>query len=269
MEPINQRPGLDTAGVAETSTYPNGMRPSGAHPNVTQHPDILERSGVSDWYGLRPVWRGRLHAIAFIFAMPAGLYLLSATETTGARIAVAVYWASLAGLFGTSATYHLRARSQSAVRWFRRADHSMIFMLIAGTYTPLCLIALPRVWGIPMLVVAWVTALAGVILKMVSLGERLDDLEPKGKAGLKGGSWLYIVLGWGAVITLPVLIGSLNSVQLLLLGAGGVLYTAGAVAFGLHRPILSPERFGYHEVWHAMTIAAGTCHFLLVVTLVN
>ncbi|MCB1255613.1 MAG: hemolysin III family protein [Microthrixaceae bacterium] len=228
-----------------------------------------DQETITDWYGLRPRWRGKLHALAFAVVMPAGLYLLSAVETTGARVAVAVYWASLAGLFGTSATYHLRARSQKSVMWFRRADHSMIFMLIAGTYTPLCLVALPRVWGIPMLVVAWVTALAGVVLKIVNLGERLDDIEPGKSSGLKSGSWLYIVLGWGAVLTLPVLVDNLNGVQLALLGIGGLLYTLGAIAFGLHRPILSPEKFGYHEVWHAMTIAAGACHFVLIATIVS
>lgn len=208
-------------------------------------------------YGLRPTWRGWLHFAAFLAVLPAGLYLLSAAETTGARVAVAIYWASLAGLFGTSASYHRLANSHRAVLWFRRADHSMIYVLIAGTYTPLCLIALPRVWGIPMLVVAWVLALAGIIMKMVWLGV----------GGKSVGSWLYIVMGWGAVITLPVLVTSLNAVQLALLGVGGVLYTVGAVILGTKRPDPVPLHFGYHEVWHSLTIAAGACHFALVASL--
>ena len=208
-------------------------------------------------YGLRPTWRGWLHFAAFLAVLPAGLYLLSAAETTGARVAVAIYWASLAGLFGTSASYHRLANSHRAVLWFRRADHSMIFVLIAGTYTPLCLIALPRVWGIPMLVVAWVLALAGIIMKMVWLGV----------GGKSVGSWLYIVMGWGAVLTLPVLVTSLNAVQLALLGVGGVLYTVGAVILGTKRPDPVPLHFGYHEVWHSLTIAAGACHFALVASL--
>lgn len=208
-------------------------------------------------YGLRPTWRGWLHFAAFLAVLPAGLYLLSAAETTGARVAVAIYWASLAGLFGTSASYHRLANSHRAVLWFRRADHSMIYVLIAGTYTPLCLIALPRVWGIPMLVVAWVLALAGIIMKMVWLGV----------GGKSVGSWLYIVMGWGAVLTLPVLVTSLNAVQLALLGVGGVLYTVGAVILGTKRPDPVPLHFGYHEVWHSLTIAAGACHFALVASL--
>lgn len=209
-------------------------------------------------YGHRPTWRGWLHAAAFVAVIPAGLYLLSAATTTGARIVVAVYWASLAGLFATSASYHRLARTPRAVKWFRRADHSMIFVLIAGTYTPVCLIALPAVWGIPMLVVVWVTALAGIIVKMVRLG--VGD----GSAG----SWLYIVLGWAAVVTLPVLVTSLAPAQLVLLAAGGILYTVGAVVLARRRPDPSPARFGYHEVWHSFTIAAGACHFALVLSLV-
>lgn len=210
-----------------------------------------------DHYGPRPTWRGWLHFAAFLVVLPAGLYLLTVADTVGARVAVAIYWASLAGLFATSASYHRLARSPRSVLWFRRADHSMIYVLIAGTYTPLCLIALPRIWGIPMLVVAWVTALAGVILKMVRLGV----------SGRSSGSWLYIVMGWGAVVTLPVLVTSLNAVQLALLGTGGVLYTIGAVVLGRRRPDPLPSHFGYHEVWHSMTIVAGGCHFALVATL--
>lgn len=211
---------------------------------------------AADPYGLRPSWRGWLHAVAFVVVLPAGLYLLQSAQTTAARIAVAVYWASLAGLFGTSATYHRVARSARAVLWLRRADHSMIFCLIAGTYTPVCLVALPAVWGIPMLVTAWVTALAGIIMKVVRLGN-----------GRSNGSWLYIVLGWGAVITMPALISNLDAVQLVLLAAGGLLYTVGAAVLGFKRPDPVPHRFGYHEVWHAMTIVAGACHFALVATI--
>lgn len=210
-----------------------------------------------DPYGHRPTWRGWLHFGAFLAVMPAGIYLLTVADSAAARVAVAIYWASLAGLFATSASYHRLARSHRSVLWFRRADHSMIYVLIAGTYTPICLIALPAIWGIPLLVVAWVTALAGIIMKMVRLG-----------VGESGGSWLYIVMGWMAVIILPVLVTSLNAVQLILLGAGGVLYTVGAVVLGRRRPDPVPDRFGYHEVWHSMTILAGGCHFALVATLI-
>ncbi|MGB6057178.1 MAG: hemolysin III family protein [Microthrixaceae bacterium] len=212
-----------------------------------------------DAYGHRPLMRGWLHFAAFLVVLPAGLYLLTTADTAAARVAVAVYWASLAGLFATSASYHRLARSPKAVLWMRRADHSMIFTLIAGTYTPICLVVLPAIWGIPMLVVIWVTALAGIIMKMVRLGT----------GGGKSGSWLYIAMGWAAIVTMPVLLTRLTAMQTSLLAVGGLLYTVGAIVLGTRKPDPFPSRFGYHEVWHAMTIAAGACHFVLIATVVS
>jgi hemolysin III len=211
------------------------------------------------WWAERPVWRGRLHQIAFFVTIPAGFFLLAGATTAGARVAVAVYWASLAGLFGASASYHRLSRTPGRAKWLRRLDHSMIFVLIAGTYTPICLLVLPRVWGIPTLVVIWVTALAGVIMKMVRLTT----------VGGGGGSWLYIVMGWAAVAILPVLLTHLGPVRIALLAAGGALYTVGAVVLGRKRPNPSPRVFGYHEVWHACTIGAGACHFAMIALLVR
>jgi hemolysin III len=127
-------------------------------------------------------------------------------------------------------------------------------VLIAGTYTPICLLVLPAAWGIPRLVVAWVTALAGIIVKMVRLST----------SNSRSGSWLYIVLGWAAVLTLPKLLGELDAIRLVLLLGGGLLYTTGAIVLGKRRPDPLPKIFGYHEVWHAMTIVAGGLHFALI-----
>ncbi|CAN5501659.1 hemolysin III family protein [soil metagenome] len=223
-----------------------------------QPSDPPDQPELVDAYGPRPLWRGWLHLGAFLVVLPAGLYLLSVSQSAASRVAVAIYWASLAGLFATSASYHRLARTPKSVLWFRRADHSMIYVLIAGTYTPICLIVLPRVWGIPMLAIIWTAALAGIIMKMVRLG------VGEGSAG----SWLYIVMGWAAVISLPVLVTHLNGIQLALLAAGGLLYTVGAVVLARHRPDPIPTKFGYHEVWHSMTIAAGGCHFALIATMV-
>jgi hemolysin III len=206
-----------------------------------------------------PSWRGRLHQVAFFLTLPAGIYLLAAAHTAAARVAVAVYVASLAGLFGASASYHRLGQRPRLTKWLRRLDHSMIFVLIAGTYTPICLLVLPTVWGIPMLVAVWVTALAGVIMKMVRLTTK----------GGKSGSWLYVVMGWGAVLVLPQLLTHLDPARLLLLAAGGALYTVGAVVLGRRRPDPRPATFGYHEVWHAFTLAAGACHFVLIAMLVR
>lgn len=210
-------------------------------------------------YGPKPEWRGRLHKYAFFVTLPAGLWLLAGAHTAAARVAVAIYWASLAGLFGTSASYHLFAHSERAVTWLRRADHSMIFVLIAGSYTPFCLLVPPRVWGIPMLVVMWVTALAGIIMKMIRVTAD----------GGRSGSWLYVVAGWSAVVALPKLLSELGAARMALLIIGGLLYTGGAIILGTRRPNPRPAVFGYHEVWHALTIAAGACHFALVALIVR
>jgi hemolysin III len=210
-----------------------------------------------DAYGFRPFWRGRLHLIAAMLAVPAVLVLAATTDTGLGRTAVLVYGATLVGLYAVSASYHRLAHTPTAVKWWRRADHSMIFMLIAGTYTPICLLALPPEWGIPTLVAVWVVAMVGVSLKMAKLGVGDESV----------GSWLYIVLGWAGLIIAPLLVSRLEWRQLVLLAVGGVLYTVGAVVLGKRRPDPSPERFGYHEVWHSMTILAGGCHFVVVATL--
>ncbi len=202
----------------------------------------------------KPVWRGRLHQIAFFVTLPAGWFLLAAAHSTKARVAVAVYWATLAGQFAASFSYHRLAHTVRTTKWLRRLDHSMIFMLIAGTYTPLCVLVLPRVWGIPMLVAAWVTALAGIIMKMIRVGA----------TGNRTGSWMYAVLGWAAVISLPEMLTHLDPIRITLLAAGGILYTVGAICLGKQRPNPNPKIFGYHEVWHAFTLAAGACHFALI-----
>ncbi|MEZ5321132.1 MAG: hemolysin III family protein [Microthrixaceae bacterium] len=210
-------------------------------------------------YGPKPVWRGRIHEGAFFVSVPAGLWLLAGATSTAARVAVAIYWASMTGLYGTSASYHLFARSERAVTWMRRADHSMIFVLIAGSYTPFCLLVLPRVWGIPMLVVVWVVALAGIIMKMVRVSA----------GSSRTGSWLYVVMGWVAVVTLPQLLDQLGPARMVLMIAGGAMYTVGAVILGKRWFNMSPAVFGYHEVFHALTVAAGACHFVLIAMVVK
>ncbi len=213
---------------------------------------------VQDAYGHRPYWRGKLHLIAAIVAAPAAVALLMTRHSITARIAVGVFGLSLVGLYSVSATYHLRARTERAVKWFRRLDHSMIFILIAGTYTPICLLGLPPAWGIPLLIVVWATALGGITLKMIRMKDRHGP----------NASWLYIVMGWAALFAMPALVRNLDSTQLALIGVGGLLYTIGAVGLWRRWPNPAPNTFGYHEVWHSMTIAAGTCHFAAVALLV-
>lgn len=246
------------------NTPPEGARQRD-HPSAQGGPLKQVAAGLTgaieaiDAYGDRPFWRGRLHLMAAIVAVPAGLALVLAAHGVASRIAVGVYALSLVALFTVSASYHRLARSESAVKWFRRADHSMIFVLIAGSYTPICLVALPPQWGIPLLVVVWVTALAGITVKMLKVTA----------SGGAAGSWMYIVIGWAAVVALPALVSALTAGQVVLLGAGGLIYTIGAIGLWRRWPNPSPVRFGYHEVWHGMTIAAGACHFALMAAIIR
>jgi hemolysin III len=175
-----------------------------------------------------------------------------------ARVSAAIFSATLTGLFGVSATYHLGQWSARAHRTWKHLDHSMIFLFIAGTYTPVTLLALRPPWGIALLLLAWSGATVGVLITVL----RLDQWHRVGFA-------LYLTLGWLAVIATPQLVHGLSRVELALLVAGGALYTVGAVVLARKWPDPHPVVFGYHEVWHAFVVGASACHFILVLLLVR
>lgn len=206
----------------------------------------------------RPSWRGRIHAWAFWLTLPAVIILVVATDRLGARIGAAIYGTSLIAVYGVSASYHRLAHSRRAQRIMRKLDHSMIFVLIAGTYTPVCLAALPRPWGTALLSAVWSLAAIGIVTKVCG-----------SDAVMKVGNSLYVVIGWLAVLALPILLQSVSTPAMILLVLGGVLYTLGAVIFALHRPDPFPAVFGYHEIWHAFTVAAGLSHFAMVAIVVH
>ena len=207
---------------------------------------------------LRPSWRGWMHTVAFFAAIPAGILLIVGAKSTAATVGAAIYMAGLLLGFGTSAGYHRLAKTARAQEIMQRLDHSMIFVLIAGTYTPICLLAMPPAWGIPILCVAWVGAALGIVLKQLAF-DRLKILEYS----------LYPILGWIVVIAMPVLWNRLTTTELVLLMAGGLLYTVGIPVLVKERPDPWPRTFGYHEIWHSFTIAAGLCHFLTIDFLVR
>jgi hemolysin III len=206
----------------------------------------------------RPTWRGWLHVGAFAASIPGAAFLLLRSDRASARVASAVYGAALLLGFGTSATYHRLARSVRARRIMQRMDHSMIFVLIAGTYTPVCLLGLPAAWGIPLLCVVMAGAALGIVLKQLAFA-RFRVLEYA----------LYPALGWAAIATLPALVRTLSSAELTFLLVGGLLYTVGLPVLVRRRPNPWPRTFGYHEVWHASTVLAGACHFAAVGMLVR
>jgi hemolysin III len=201
--------------------------------------------------------RGRLHEIAFFVSIPAGVALVALADTGKARFAAAVFAVGLAGVFGASAAYHRVAWSAPALRRMKRLDHSMIFILIAGTYTPLCLLALTGVWSVVMLATVWAGAITGIVLKQVNVD---------GMRRLSG--FLYIALGWVSIVVLPQLFRNMSLTGSVLVVAGGLLYTLGAIVFATKRPDPNPAVFGYHEIWHAFTAGAGLCHYAAVLLLI-
>jgi hemolysin III len=206
----------------------------------------------------KPRWRGRIHLAAFLVSVPAGLALVLLSQGVSAHVAAALFALSLAGLFGTSALYHTGNWAPATRARFQRMDHAMIFVLIAGSYTPVTLLALQPAWGISLLAIVWTVAAVGVTLALW----RFSALH-------RAGGYLYIGMGWIVVIALPAVVTSLGPWELLLLFTGGVLYTVGATCLRLQRPNPRPLVFGYHEVWHAMTVVAAACHFTLIAMLVR
>jgi hemolysin III len=202
----------------------------------------------------RPRLRGVSHQWAFYFSLVAGLVLVIAAPGGRATFAAAVYAVSVAALFGTSALYHrVRWASSSARRWMRRLDHSMIFLLIAGTYTPFALLVLEGTLATVILVVVWSGALGGIVLKLVWID------APRQLVAV-----LYVMLGWVAVAAFPDLLDRLGVTSTVLVAAGGVLYTAGAVVYALGRPNPAPTVFGYHEIFHALVIAAAALQYAVI-----
>ncbi len=203
---------------------------------------------------VKPKLRGVSHELAFFVWLVLGAVLIVAASTPKATLAVAIYAVSLWALFGTSALYHRVNWSRPEVRrWMRRLDHSMIFFLIAGTYTPFALLVLNGPLADAILVVVWAGAVAGAAVEVVWID------HPKWVAAL-----IYISLGWVATVAFPQLWMDMGVAGTLLVAAGGVLYTAGAVVYATQRPNPIPHIFGYHEVFHALVIAAAATHFAAV-----
>ena len=169
-----------------------------------------------------------------------------------------MYALSLSGMYGASALYHRLKWSPRALVRMKRLDHSMIFVLIAGSYTPFALLVLHGWWSSVILGLAWAGAAFGIAIKLLSM-ERLRVL----------GGAMYIVLGWLVIIAMPQLVHGMSPVGVALLFAGGALYTLGAVVLWRRWPDPSPRWFGYHEVWHTMVVTATLCHYAAIMLLLR
>jgi hemolysin III len=185
------------------------------------------------------------HQYAFFASIVIGTLLVVYAHGLRSRLAALAFAGSVTTMFGASALYHRVMWSEARRRWLRRLDHAMIYALIAGTYTPFGLIVLHGTWRIVVLAVVWTGAAAAIVLKLVWVD------APKWLAALIG-----IVLGWVGIAVTPQLLQAIGVSGWLLLGLGGLAYTCGAIIYALRRPDPYPTVFGYHELFHALVIAA-------------
>jgi hemolysin III len=231
-----------------------GERASAAREAAGERAVAAKEAAVEAIAAVKPRLRGVSHEWAFFISLILGGALIFFAKTPKATLAVAIYAVSLSALLGTSALYHRVNWKRPSVRtWMRRLDHSMIFFLIAGTYTPFALLAMHGTLATAILVVVWVGAIAGAIVEMVWIG------HPKWVSAT-----VYLAIGWVAAAAFPELWSSLGAAGALLLVGGGLLYTAGAVVYAIQRPNPSPAIFGYHEVFHAFVLAAAVVHFSVI-----
>lgn len=217
-------------------------------PEVPQLP-LLEASAVDAVVDIKPSWRGWIHAATFPVALVTGVVLITLAQGATAKWASAVFMASSLLLFGNSAMYHRFDWGPTVKAVLKRIDHANILLLIAGTYTPIALLALPFPQGTILLVVVWIGALVGILFRVLWIG------APR---------WLYVALylalGWAAVMYMPQLFEA-NLAMVILVIVGGLLYTVGAVVYAMKRPNPSPKHFGFHEIFHVCTVLAFLCHW--------
>lgn len=217
--------------------------PSGSPPDDTEAPVAASR----------PLLRGWLHLAAFCAVVVAGPVLVARAPTAGSAALLSIYVLSLAVLFGTSAAFHRVRWQPAARRRMRRADHAAIFIGIAGSYTAVAGLVMTGWPRVIVLCLVWGGAAGGITLRQVWLD------APKWAVALP-----YVVVGWCAVAVAPELLHGLGGIGFGLLMAGGACYTVGALVYALRRPNPFPSVFGYHEIFHTLTIVAATLHFIAI-----
>jgi hemolysin III len=203
---------------------------------------------------IKPRLRGLLHQCAFYLSLACGAALVVGASGGREIASSAVFAGSMTAMFGTSAAYHRIDWRPSVGRWIRRLDHAAIYLLIAGTYTPFGLLALSGAWRIAVLAIVWSGCLVAIVLKL---------------AWIDAPRWLAattaVALGWVGIVALPKLVEATGLGVVSLLVAGGIFYTAGALVYTRRRPDPAPKIFGYHELFHALVIAAAACQYTAVV----
>lgn len=202
---------------------------------------------------VRPLLRGVIHQAAFSVSLVVGTLLIVGAEGPRRHVAAAVFAGAVALCFGSSALYHRVTWTPRLRLWMRRIDHAGVYLLIAGTYTPLCLLVLGGAWRSVVLAIVWTGAAAAALLKFVWVS------SPKWLAAVIG-----IALGWVGVVVLPQLVARLDPAAVALLGVGGLVYTAGGIIYARRRPDPLPAIFGYHELFHALTLIAVSCQYVAI-----
>ncbi|RHA43654.1 PAQR family membrane homeostasis protein TrhA [Cellulomonas rhizosphaerae] len=202
---------------------------------------------------VKPHLRGWIHAGVAPFVLAASIVLVVLSPTPAAKWSTAVFGLSAVMLFGTSAIYHRGRWSPRVAGVLRRLDHTNIFLIIAGTYTPLAVLLLPQHTAEILLVIVWSGALVGLLARVFWLGAPRWVYVP-----------VYVALGWVAVAFLPQFYRSGGPAIMWLVIGGGLAYTLGAVVYGTKRPNPSPRWFGFHEIFHALTVVGFTCHYIAV-----
>jgi hemolysin III len=240
-----------TAKIDTTDTERSGTPTD----HVEDFPDAVAES-VALVLG-KPRARGWIHLYSAVGAVIAGAALVSvswALDSTRAGLATLLYTATIVAMFAVSATYHrVHWKSDTTRKWMKRADHSMIFIFIAGSYTPFAVLAMPPATGELVLAIVWGGALAGVALKM---------LWPSAPRWV--GVPLYLLLGWVAIWFAGTLLDGAGLAAMVLLAVGGGLYSIGSLLYALSWPDPWPETFGHHEFFHACTVAAAICHYIAI-----
>ncbi|WP_314430477.1 hemolysin III family protein [Microbacterium lacticum] len=210
---------------------------------------LIEAAEVSANAEIKPTWRGWIHAGTFPVAIAAGIVLIALADGAAAKWACAIFMATSVLLFGNSALYHRFNWGPRTKAVLKRIDHANIMLLIAGTYTPIAVLALPPQKGTVLFVLVWTGALLGILFRVFWIN------APR---------WLYValylLLGWAAVMYLVDLLEA-NVAMMVLVIIGGLLYTGGAVCYALKKPNPWPGRFGFHEIFHVCTVLAFLCHW--------
>ena len=210
---------------------------------------LIEAAEVSANAEIKPTWRGWIHAGTFPVAIAAGIVLIALADGAAAKWACAIFMATSVLLFGNSALYHRFNWGPRTKAVLKRIDHANIMLLIAGTYTPIAVLALPPQKGILLLTLVWTGALLGILFRVFWIN------APR---------WLYValylLLGWAAVMYLGDLLQASVAMMVLVI-VGGLLYTGGAVCYALKKPNPWPGRFGFHEIFHVCTVLAFLCHW--------